>query len=216
MWRCSARENRSLLRQKKAGPGSQRKAVGDGRLQGERQRCEAGYVSAHWREPFSDKPSMVLVFTEKDHSKDKKPDFNAAFGKFGSALIISLHEDGGIFGCQVVHSAHQKQDFSSIGSIKTNNFKFEEGKVEGELTTDGQVDTLARRGRSTSSLSRPLERFQKSFSPQRRRSPKQRQQTNQQQPSSAKSPRRSQRKINQSQRFSAYERCIRRRVHGAC
>ena len=46
----------------------------------------------------------MLVFTEKDHSKDKKPDFNAAFGKFGSALIVSLHEDGGIFGCEVVHS----------------------------------------------------------------------------------------------------------------
>ena len=59
---------------------------------------------------------MVLVFTEKDHSKDKKPDFNAVFGKFGSALIISLHEEGGIFGCQVVHTAHEKQGFTSIGS----------------------------------------------------------------------------------------------------
>ena len=59
------------------------------------------------------------------------------FGKFGSALIISLHEDGGIFGCQVVHTAHQKQGFSSIGKIKTNNFEYADGKVQGELTTDG-------------------------------------------------------------------------------
>src|SRR4030095_4231575 len=57
-----------------------------------------------------------------------------------SALIISLHDDGEIFGCQVVHSAHQKQGFSSIGSIHTNDFTFEGGKVEGELTTNGQVD----------------------------------------------------------------------------
>jgi hypothetical protein len=78
-----------------------------------------------------------LRFTEKDHSKDNKPDFNAAFGKFGSALIISLHDDGEIFACQVVHSAHQKQGFSSIGSIRTNDFTFENGKVQGELTTDG-------------------------------------------------------------------------------
>src|SRR5438552_16727249 len=85
---------------------------------------------------------MDLMFTEKDHSKDEKPDFNAAFGKFRSALIISVHEDGEIFGCQVVHSAHQKQGFSSIGSIHMNNFTFENGKVEGELTTDGQVDTF--------------------------------------------------------------------------
>jgi hypothetical protein len=85
---------------------------------------------------------MVLVFTEKDHSKDKKPDFNAAFEKFGSALIISLHEDGGIFGCQVVHAAHQKKGFSSVGQIKTDNFEFKDGKVEGELTTDGQAEVF--------------------------------------------------------------------------
>jgi hypothetical protein len=80
------------------------------------------------------------VFTEKDHSKVKKPDFDAAFGKFGAALIISLHEDGSIFGCQVVHSAHKKQGFSSIGQIMTNNFKYEEGKVEGELLTDKELE----------------------------------------------------------------------------
>jgi hypothetical protein len=127
---------------KKPGPAANVKPSVTGVFKGNGKDAKLAHVSAHWREPFSDKPSMVLVFTEKDHSKDKKPDFNAAFGKFGSALIISLHEDGGIFGCQVVHTAHQKQGFSSIGSIKTNNFKFEEGKVEGELTTDGQVDTF--------------------------------------------------------------------------
>ena len=113
-----------------------------GVFKGNGKEAKLAYVSAHWREPFDDKPSIVLVFTEKDHSKDTKPDFNAAFGKFGSALIISLHEDGGIFGCQVVHTAHAKKGFSSIGQIKTDNFKFEDGKVEGELTTDGQVRSV--------------------------------------------------------------------------
>jgi hypothetical protein len=64
------------------------------------------------------------------------------FGKFGSALIISLHEDGGIFGCQVVHTAHEKQGFTSIGQIKTNNFQFANGQVQGELTTDGQAEVF--------------------------------------------------------------------------
>jgi hypothetical protein len=113
-----------------------------GVFKGNGKEAKLAYVSAHWREPFGDKPSMDLVFTEKDHSKGNKPDFNAAFGKFGSALIISLHDDGEIFGCQVVHGAHQKQGFSSIGSIHTNDFTFENGKVEGELSTDGQVDTF--------------------------------------------------------------------------
>ena len=127
---------------KKPGPAANVKPTVTGVFKGNGKEAKLAFVSAHWREPFGDKPSMDLVFTEKDHSKDNKPDFNAAFGKFGSALIISLHDDGEIFGCQVVHSAHQKQGFSSIGSIHANDFTFENGKVEGELTTDGQVDTF--------------------------------------------------------------------------
>src|SRR6266567_1607389 len=127
---------------KKPGPAANVKPSVTGVFKGNGKDAKLTHVSAHWREPFSDKPSMDLVFTEKDHSKDEKPDFNTAFGKFGSALIISVHEDGEIFGCQVVHSAHQKQGFSSIGSIHMNDFTVENGKVEGELTTDGQVDTF--------------------------------------------------------------------------
>ncbi len=129
---------------KKPGPAANVKPTVTGLFKGNGKEAKIAYVSAHWQEPFSDKPSMKLVFTEKDHSKVKKPDFDATFGKFGSALIISLHEDGGIFGCQVVHSAHKKQGFSSIGSIRTNNFKYEDGKVEGELLTDKEVEFVRR------------------------------------------------------------------------
>src|SRR5207237_2621221 len=127
---------------KKFGPAANVKPSVTGVFKGNGKEAKLAYVSAHWREPFGDKPSMDLVFTEKDHSKDKNPDLNAAFGRFGSALIISVNDDGEIFGCQVVHSAHQKQGFSSVGSINTNDFTSENGKVEGELTTDGQVDTF--------------------------------------------------------------------------
>jgi hypothetical protein len=134
-----------------------------GVFKGNGKDAKPSYASAHWREPFNNQPSIVLVFTEKDHSKDKKPDFNAGFGKFGSALIISLNEDGEIFGCQVVHTAHQKQGFSSIGSIKTNNFKFEEGKVEGELSTDGQVDTFGETWEVNLKFLAPLGEIPKEF-----------------------------------------------------
>jgi hypothetical protein len=130
----------SLPPAKKPGPAANVKPTVTGLFKGNGKEAKIAYVSAHWREPFNDKPGMVLVFTEKDHSKDNKPDFNAAFGKFGSALIISLFEDGDIFGCEVVHSAHKKQGFSSLGSIRTSNFKYEEGKVEGELMTEGQLE----------------------------------------------------------------------------
>ena len=125
---------------KKPGPAANVKPTVTGLFKGNGKEAKIAYVSAHWREPFDDKPSIALVFSEKDHSKDKKPDFHAAFSEFGSALIISVFEDGNIFGCQVVHSAHKKQGFSSVGQIRTNNFKFEEGKVEGELVTDSQLE----------------------------------------------------------------------------
>jgi hypothetical protein len=99
-------------------------------------------VSARWGEPFSGKTGIVLVFTEKDHAKATKPDIDAMFGKFGSALIISLHEDGDIYSCQVAHSALKKQGFSSSGSIETSGFTYDAGKVEGELTTNEPVETF--------------------------------------------------------------------------
>jgi hypothetical protein len=112
-----------------------------GVFKGNGKDAKIAFVSAHRREPFNDKPSLVLVFTEKDHSKDAKPDFRAAFGNFGSALIISVHEDGGIFGCEVAHSA-LKGTFSSLGRIKMSDFKIADGKIQGQLATEGQVETF--------------------------------------------------------------------------
>jgi hypothetical protein len=132
-------------------------------FKGNGKDAKLAHVSAHWREPFGDKPSMVLVFTEKDHSKDKKPDFNAAFGKFGSALIISLHEDGSIFGCQVVHTAHQKQGFTSIGQIRTNDFQFADGQVQGGLTTDGQDEVFGETWEVNIKFVAPLGEIPKEF-----------------------------------------------------
>jgi hypothetical protein len=132
----------SLPAARKPGPAANVKPSVTGTFKGNGKEAKLAYVSAHWREPFGGKPSIALVFTEKDHSKDTKPDFNASFGKFGSALIISLHEDGEIFGCEVVHSAHKKQGFSSVGQIKTDNFEFTDGKVQGELVTDGQAEVF--------------------------------------------------------------------------
>jgi hypothetical protein len=130
-------------------------------------------VSAHWREPFGDKPSIVLVFTEKDHSKDKKPDFNAGFGKFGSALVVSLHEDGDIFGCEVAHSALKHQNFSSIGKIQTNNFEYADGKVQGELTTDGPADVFGESWEVNVKFVAPLGEIPKEFQPAAAKEPEQ-------------------------------------------
>jgi len=148
---------------KRYGPAANVKPSVMGTFKGNGKEAKLAYVSARWREPFDDKPSIVLVFTEKDHSKDNKPDFNASFGKFGSALTISLHEDGGIFGCEVAHSAHKKQGFSSIGNIETTDFSYEDGKVEGELTTHGQVETFGETWEVNLKFVAPLGEIPKEF-----------------------------------------------------
>jgi hypothetical protein len=156
---------------RKGGPAANVKPTVTGVFKGNGKEAKLAYVSARWREPFSDKASIELIFTEKDHSKDKKPDISAAFGKFGSALIISLHEDGSIFGCQVVHSAHQKQGFSSIGNLEATDFTYEDGKVEGELTTHGQVDTFGETWEVKIKFIAPLGEIPKEFQPAEAKKP---------------------------------------------
>ena len=127
---------------KKYGPAANVKPTVSGIFKGNGKDASLAYVSARWGEPFDGKPGILLLLTEKDHSKEKKPDVDAMFGKFGSALIISLHEEGDIYGCQVVHSALKNKGFSSIGSIETSGFTYDAGKVEGEITTNGPIDVF--------------------------------------------------------------------------
>ena len=127
---------------KKYGPAANVKPSVTGTFKGNGRDTNLIHVSARWVEPFSGKTGILLLFTEKNHSGAKKPDVDAMFGKFGNALIISLHEDGDIYSCQVVHNAMKNKGFSSSGSIETTGFIYDAGKVEGELTTNGPVDTF--------------------------------------------------------------------------
>jgi len=167
------RTGESLPPSKKPGPAANVKPSVTGVFKGNGKDAKLAYMSAHWREPFGDKPSIVLVFTEKDHSKDNKPDFNAGFGKFGSALIVSLHEDGDIFGCEVAHSALKHQNFSSIGKINTNDFEYADGKVQGGLTTDGPADIFGESWEVNVKFVAPLGETPKEFQPAVSKGPEQ-------------------------------------------
>ena len=68
------RAGESLPPSKKPGPTANVKPTVTGIFKGNGKDAKLAYVSAHWREPFADKSSLVLVFTEKNHSKHKKPD----------------------------------------------------------------------------------------------------------------------------------------------
>jgi hypothetical protein len=163
----------SLPPSKKPGPAANVKPSVTGVFKGDNKDAKLAYVSAHWREPFGDKPSIVLVFTEKDHSKDKKPDFNAGFGKFGSALVVSLHEEGDIFGCEVAHAALKHQNFSSIGKINANDFEYADGQVKGELSTDGPADVLGETWEVNLKFTAPLGEIPKEFQPGASKEPEQ-------------------------------------------
>jgi hypothetical protein len=106
-----------------------------GTFKGNGKEAKLAFVSARPGEPFADKPSIVLIFTERDHSRDARPAIKAAFCDFGSALIISCHEDGAIFGCEVAHAAHGKKPFSSSGKIEMTEFQIAGGQVQGQLST---------------------------------------------------------------------------------
>jgi hypothetical protein len=125
-----------------AGPASAADPPVSGKFSGNGKEAKLAFVSAHKGEPLADKPTIKLVFTEKDHSSEKRPHILAGFGKFGSALIITVHPDGQIVGCQVVHEAHEKQGFSDLGSIKTSDFKMADGKISGTIKSDGEVETF--------------------------------------------------------------------------
>jgi len=113
-----------------------------GKFTGNGNEAKLQFVSALKGEPYLDKPTTRLIFTEKDHSKDKRPDIKAGFGDFGSALVLTVKEDGKIIGCVVAHSAHAKMGFSSLGDIAMSDYKAAGGKVTGKVKTDGVVDTF--------------------------------------------------------------------------
>ena len=112
------------------------KFIGDGKA------AQIKFVSVEEEEPFSGKEAIALIFTEKDPAASKKPSFDAMFGKLGSALILKVHRDGGIFGCQVAHSAHKKSGFSSLGQIHMEEFEIAGGNVTGHVSTGGTLDTF--------------------------------------------------------------------------
>jgi hypothetical protein len=113
-----------------------------GKFTGNGKEAKLLFATAQKSEPYLDKPTIKLIFTEKDHSKDKRADFKAGFGDYGSALIITVKEDGKIIGCVVAHSAHEKKGFNSLGSIAISDYKAADGKVSGKIKTDGVVDTF--------------------------------------------------------------------------
>jgi len=128
----------------------------EGTFLGDGKDGKIAYLIVQTREPFSDQAAIRLVFTEKDPSSSKKPDFDAGFKKLGSALILSVHRDGGIFGCEVAHTAHDKSPFSALGEIKMEDFQVTDTTVSGRVTTGGELDAFGQKWNVDLKFTAPL------------------------------------------------------------
>ncbi|MDZ4403680.1 hypothetical protein [Prosthecobacter sp.] len=127
-----------------------------GKFTGNGKNAAIQFVLVEEEEAFNGKAAVKLIFTEKNPATAKKPSFDAVFGKLGSALRLSVHHDGGIFGCQVAHSAHEKQGFTSLGSIKMEEFKIAGGNVTGRVSTGGELDTFGEKWEVDLTFAAPL------------------------------------------------------------
>jgi hypothetical protein len=56
-----------------AAAGDKKDPPASGPFTGNGKEAKPAHVSAHKGEPVADKPTVVLIFTEKDHSKAKNP-----------------------------------------------------------------------------------------------------------------------------------------------
>jgi hypothetical protein len=113
-----------------------------GVFKGNDQTAKLAFVSAHKGSPLGDKETIKLVFTEKDHSKDDRPDLKALFGDYGSALLVGIQRDGKIVTCDIVHEAHKQKPISSPASAKMSEFKNESGQISGKIATDGKQEAF--------------------------------------------------------------------------
>jgi hypothetical protein len=105
--------------------------------------AKLGYLIAAKGDPFSGKPTTVLVFSEKDASKDPRPRFHAQMGDFGDALVVTLMQDGAewdIIGSEFVHSALKHSGASGTGIISIKDVLVANGEISGHLTTRANSD----------------------------------------------------------------------------
>jgi len=101
------------------------------------------FALAKQDKPFSGKPVTLLVFTEKDASKDANPSSHAQFGDLGDALVVRLRQDGDkwdVIGTEFVHSALKHSGASGTGIVSASDLKVASGEISGHLATGPNAD----------------------------------------------------------------------------
>jgi hypothetical protein len=114
-----------------------------GTYQANGKDAKLAFLTAHKGEPFSGKPVTILIFSEKDASKDKRPDFHAQMGDFGDALVVHLRQDGAtwdVIGTEFAHAALKHSGASGTGLVNVKDVKVAGGELSGHLATSPGSD----------------------------------------------------------------------------
>ncbi|MCE9608927.1 MAG: hypothetical protein K8R23_01740 [Chthoniobacter sp.] len=161
-----------------------------GKFDGNGKPGRIQFVLVEEHEPFNDKEAIRLIFTEKDPATSKRPSFDAAFGKLGSALILSVHRvDGEIFGCEVAHSAHTKKGFTSLGVIQMVEFEVVGGNVKGQVSTGKVLDTFGEKWDVDLKFAAPLpEKLRNAPAPKPKPAPNEQRETEKKEPKAPAGP----------------------------
>jgi len=105
--------------------------------------AKLAFLVAKKGDPFSGNPTTILVFSEKDASKDPRPDFHAQMGDLGDALVIRLMKDGDkwdVIGSEFAHSALKHSGASGTGIVSVSDVTVANGEISGHLMTHPNAD----------------------------------------------------------------------------
>jgi hypothetical protein len=107
------------------------------------QEAKLAFALAYPDEPFSGNPTTQLIFTEQDASADENPGFHAAFGDFGSALIVRLMKDNdgySVIGSEFGHKGLKHVGASASGVIDASDIRMTDGRISGHFATKPDAD----------------------------------------------------------------------------
>ena len=115
----------------------------DGKYVANGKEAKLAYVTAKKGEPFSGKPVTILIFSEKDASKDARADFHAQMGDLGDALVVHLSkgdDEWRVIGTEFAHSALKHSGASGSGIVSAKDVNVANGEISGHLVTAADAD----------------------------------------------------------------------------
>jgi len=115
----------------------------DGKYIANGKEARLAFLSAKKGEPFSDRPVTILIFSEKDASRDARADFHAQMGDLGDALVVHLSkadDEWRVIGTEFAHSALKHSGASGSGIVNVKDVSVANGELSGHLVTEPNAD----------------------------------------------------------------------------